>query len=47
MRRKLATVVVPLGMLVMGVCSAGESGEVETDTVSATVPECDEVALAA
>jgi hypothetical protein len=36
MRRKLATVVMPLGMLVMGACSGGDGGEVETDTVSAT-----------
>ncbi len=40
MRRKLATVVVSLGMLVMGACSGGDGetdgGEVETDTVSAT-----------
>ena len=36
MRRKLAAVVVPLGMLVMGACSGGDSGDVETDTVSAT-----------
>ena len=40
MRRKLATVVVSLGMLVMGACSGGDGGtdegDVETETVSAT-----------
>ena len=40
MRRKLATVVVALGMLVMGACSGRDGGtdegEVDTDTVSAT-----------
>jgi len=40
MRRKLATVVVSLGMLAMGACSGEDGGtdggDVETDTVSAT-----------
>jgi hypothetical protein len=39
MRNKLATLVVPLGMLVMGACSGGDGGTDgggEADTVSAT-----------
>jgi len=37
MRNKLATLVVPLGMLVMGACSSGDGGtDGEVETVSAT-----------
>ena len=39
MRKRLAVMVIPLGMLLMGACAGddgGTDGEVETDTVSAT-----------
>jgi hypothetical protein len=40
MRKRMATLVIPLGMLLMGACSgdggSGTDGEVELDTVSAT-----------
>jgi hypothetical protein len=40
MRKRMATLVIPLGMLLMGACSgdggSGTDGEVEPDTVSAT-----------
>ena len=40
MRKRMATLMIPLGMLMLGACSGegggGTDGEVETDTVSAT-----------